>query len=289
MEPSLAMTDLLHTSADAHATYDPAFFAMLFAIEDQHFWFRARNRVLATLLQQVTAPLPPTYRMLEVGCGTGNTVRVAEQVCTPSRVTGMDLFREGLYFARQRVTCGLVQGDMHRPPFRQPFDIIGLFDVLEHLPDDRAVLHDLWHMLTTTGTLLLTVPAFPSLWSYFDEVSCHYRRYTAHDLQMKLVDAGYDVTYLTHYMATIVPLVWGGRQLASVLPQRTGDPVRAARARAQHDLRIYPGVNTLLAYALEQEAKLIAQRRVLPIGTSLLAVATKRYNEHPPRAVQCAP
>ncbi|HYN88796.1 MAG TPA: class I SAM-dependent methyltransferase, partial [Ardenticatenaceae bacterium] len=155
------------------APYDPQHFAPLFAIEDRHFWFRSRNRVIAAVARQLTADLNARYRVLEVGCGTGNVLRVLERVCARGTVMGMDLFAEGLSYARARTTCTLLQGDMRRPPFDAEFDLIGLFDVLEHLPDDVQVLRDLYAMLAPGGRLLMTVPAGPSLWSYFDEASGH--------------------------------------------------------------------------------------------------------------------
>jgi SAM-dependent methyltransferase len=262
-----------------HASYDPVFFESLFAVEDQHFWFRARNRVIATVMQQLVAPLPPGYRVLEVGCGTGNTLRVLEHVCTQGIVVGMDLFGEGLAFAQQRVRCPLVQGDMQQPPFHTNFDLIGMFDVLEHLPDDRQVLRDLHNLLVPGGRLVLTVPAYPMLWSYFDEASCHYRRYTAVDLTRKLTAAGYEIVYQTYYMASILPLVWAGRRLAALKKREQTAGSNHTHELAQNELRIVPIVNDALVWVLLQEARLVGRRHRLPVGTSLVVVAVPRSED----------
>ncbi len=111
----------------SHQSYDPTYFALLFQIEDRHFWFRARNQVIATVVKRLTADMPRGYRVLEIGCGTGNVLRVLEQVCTDGTVIGLDLFLEGLRYARQRTHAMLVQGDMLHLPFGAPFDLIGLF------------------------------------------------------------------------------------------------------------------------------------------------------------------
>jgi SAM-dependent methyltransferase len=257
-------------------TYDPTFFTQLFAIEDRHFWFQARNRVIGTVVDQLTRPLPTGYRVLEVGCGTGNVLRLLERRCRRGTVVGMDLFAEGLHYARQRTTCGLVQGDVRTPPFGPVFDLIGLFDVLEHLPDDRQILGDLHRMLVPGGHLLVTVPAHRALWSYFDEAAHHRRRYAAPDLRRKLVAAGYRVDYLTQYMALLFPLVWAGRRLAALTDGGRTRPTAADAARlTRQEFRITPGVNEVLTALLAPETRLIARRRVLPLGTSLLAVATK--------------
>jgi SAM-dependent methyltransferase len=224
---------------------------------------------------QITADLAPAYRVLEVGCGTGNVLQVLEQTCKNGMVMGMDLFSEGLQYAQERTSCLLVQGDIQSPPFLTHFNMIGLFDVLEHLPDDMRVLHHLHTMLAKDG-ILLTVPAHPSLWSYFNEASCHCRRYTSTELEGKLEHAGYQVEYMTQYMASIFPMLWLGRWLKSLIDRRPGGRADRINASTRAELRITPVVNNLLALLLAQETRMIARRRRLPIGTSLLAIALKK-------------
>ena len=193
---------------DDSRTYEPRYFAPLFAIEDRHFWFRARNEVIIALAAQVVDAFQEGFNALEVGCGTGNTLRALEPVCSKGHLTGMDLFAEGLSFAKRRVSCPLLQGDIQNSPFRDKFDIIGLFDVLEHLPDDSAVLRNLRSMLRPGGALLLTVPAKQTLWSYFDEAAHHCRRYESPDLESELAEAGFEVEYLSYYMFSLYPMMW---------------------------------------------------------------------------------
>jgi SAM-dependent methyltransferase len=169
-----------------------------------------------------------------------------------------------------------VQGNIHANPFGIRFEAIGLFDVLEHLPNDVEVLSQLRSMLTPGGALILTVPAHMSLWSYFDEASHHCRRYDQAELARKLKAAGYKVEFMSQYMATIFPLVWVGRRLAAFTRRKVGNGEESARRTHEltiKELRITPIVNGALAWILEQEAHLIARRRKLPLGTSLLAVA----------------
>jgi 2-polyprenyl-3-methyl-5-hydroxy-6-metoxy-1,4-benzoquinol methylase len=261
------------TSAETNkaVSYDPSYFTPLFAIEDRHFWFRARNRVISILARQIKGDLEPGCRVLEVGCGTGSVLRVLEQVFSPGAVVGMDLFIEGLRYAQRRAACSLVQGDIHAPPFQGQFDMIGCFDVLEHLPNDVQVLHDLRAMLAEHGALLLTVPAHKSLWSYFDEASHHCRRYGMAELEAKLAASGYRIEYMTQFMACIFPVVWLGRRLARLAARRGLSSDRLAA----NELRVTPIINDIASLLLAPEARLIARRRRLPVGTSLLAVARK--------------
>jgi SAM-dependent methyltransferase len=194
---------------------------------------------------------------------------------------GMDLFEEGLRYARCRTSCPLVQGDIHSPPFGLGVDLIGIFDVLEHLPDDLQALRDLRDMLVDGGALLLTVPANKSLWSYFDDASHHYRRYSLRELENKLTLAGYSIEYASHYMASIFLPVWFGRRLQSLRDRRPATDSDRIHDLASAELRITPLVNGLLTFVLGQEAKVISRRRRLPIGTSLIALARKVTRQAP--------
>jgi len=189
----------------------------------------------------------------------------------------MDLFAEGLSLARKRSATPLVQGDMDAPPFGTGFDVIGLFDVLEHLPNDRQVLRCLSDMLTPGGALILTVPAHNSLWSYFDEVSRHFRRYDLPELRQRLLEAGLDVDYASEFMMSIFPAVWLGRRLAGLRkrPNAVGAPPSALSELHGADLRIVPFLNEILTWVLSAEAHIISRAHRLPIGTSIIAVARR--------------
>ena len=252
--------------------YDPGVYASLIAVEDRHFWFRARNQVISALTSQVVAKLSPGYRVLEVGCGDGNVLRFLEQACPAGVVVGMDLYGEGLKYARSRTSSLLVQGDASQAPFSKAFQVIGIFDVLEHLQDDQRILRDLWELLEAQGTLLLTVPARPELWSITDEAWGHCRRYRLEELRLKIEAAGYHVEYLTEYMASVYPLIWLNRR---VRKKPTPGAGLSAEQLLQREVRIVPVFNQILSFLLSRETKRIAARKSLPFGASLLAVARK--------------
>ena len=262
-------------TTESHKSYDPEFFPELATIEDRHFWFRARSRIISTLTEQITKNWPSGYRVLEVGCGTGNVLRALEQACPRGVVVGMDLFAEGLAFARKRTSCALVQGNLEQPAFGVPFDLIGAFDVIEHLSDDLQVFRALHSMLRPGGILLLTVPAHQSLWSYFDEVSHHCRRYESCELHRKLLLSGYEVEFLSEFMSIIYPLLWIVRKFGLFHRTRNSDSADIDRVHTLEELRIVPVVNGLLTFLLMQESRFIRSRFVLPFGSSIV-VAAKR-------------
>lgn len=258
--------------AGRDADYDSRYFGPLAAAEDRHFWFRARKRVFAPLVRQLTAGRSTPSRVLEVGCGQGSSLELLERACAEGTVFGFDFYLEGLLLARSRTHCPLVQGDLRAAPFGVPFDLICLFDVLEHLEDDLGALRDLRSLLAPGGALLLTVPAGPSLWSYFDVGEHHKRRYRADELGSRLVESGFRVEYLTPYMASLFPIVWIGRRLAPFFG-RLGSRPGSEFELVTDELRVPFLLNALLGLALAPESALIARRRHLPFGTSYLAIA----------------
>ncbi len=254
--------------------YDPRHFAAIAAAERRHFWFRARNRVLHTILAPLGATLPARARALEIGCGTGNTLRMLEHACPHATIVGMDLFAEGLRYARAETRALLLQARIEALPFGARFHLIGLFDVLEHLEDDHAALEAIRDLLDPAGRLAITVPSGPHLWSAFDEAAHHRRRYTLDDLLARLEAAGYEVCYATAFMTATYPALWLRRRLSRRAPRPD-----AARARADAidaELHLPAWMNALLDLSLRPERWILKAGRHLPFGTSLLAVARRR-------------
>jgi SAM-dependent methyltransferase len=255
------------------STYDPSVYESLVAVEERHFWFKARNEAIVAAFESIRDRLEPGYRVLEVGCGTGNVLRALQRAAAGGSVIGMDLHLEGLRYARHRVSPALlVRGDAGRPPFSVRFEVVGLFDVLEHLEHDVDVLRSLKNLLAPGGFLLITVPADPRLWSYFDVGSRHKRRYRQAELEEKLRGAGYSVEYVTPYMSVLYPVLWLGRRLAGRL-SRPATNARQAWDIAGADLRVRPVSGAALGYALHQEVRRVRRQKRLPFGASLLAIA----------------
>lgn len=253
--------------------YDPAVYEPLVKVEERHFWFRARNRVIGAMAAQLAARLSPGYRVLEVGCGTGNVLRALTDACPTGTVIGMDLFADGLRFARARLPNALlVRGDVLHPPFSKPFEIVGMFDVLEHLEDDLGALRALRLLIADGGRLILTVPAGRALWSYFDEASRHVRRYEVAELGEKLTRTGFEVEFLSPYMGILYPMLRLGRRLAGGNHQPGDDP-EVTRRLFDRELQVNPVAGAALEMALRLERPWLLARRRLPIGSSLIAIA----------------
>jgi SAM-dependent methyltransferase len=264
----------LSTTPGGH--FDPGAYEVLRKCEDRHFWFRARKRIIRVLLQQIAAGLGKGLRAIEAGCGNGHLLGLLEEIKETSCVVGVDLFPEGLLNARTRVSCPLIRGDIRDIAFRLPFDLACLFDVLEHIDDDVAVLEHLYGLLRPSGILFLTVPAHPALWSDFDKEAGHRRRYTRKILEGKLLRAGFTVDYITHFMSPLLPLVWAKRQWSDALARQIGRSRGDGTPVVRSDLVMIPLVNGILECLTAAELPLVHRRRTIPFGSSLLVLASRK-------------
>jgi SAM-dependent methyltransferase len=150
----------------------------------------------------------------------------------------------------------------------------GLFDVIEHIEDDLGFLTALRTKLTPGGKLYLTVPAFPGLWSFEDELAGHFRRYTKKTLCQLLYSADFDVDYCSYFFWFLPLPVFAFR----ALPSKLGiSGSQDSQDRAVRDHAVSAGVlDRILQTLLRPELKLIADRKTLPFGGSCLVSATVR-------------
>ncbi len=248
------------------ASFHPEQFQLLRGVEDRHFWFVARREIVLKILRRF-APDTAELNVLEIGCGTGNVLRFFRQ-STHWRLTGMDVHAAALEICRQDSNIPLVAASAVDLPFRQCWDVVGLFDVLEHIDDDQAVLAECRATLRRGGRLVLTVPAFPFLWSSFDVTACHRRRYRRAGLVANLRRAGFEVERATYFMCTLLPVVYAVRKLRDYFGRRSADN----SGELPFEVRTPGVVNAPLLALLRFEGQLL-ERFDLPFGVSLLVVA----------------
>src|SRR5207245_7859412 len=158
------------------------------------------------------------------------------------------------------------QMDARRIPFDDEFDVLGAFDVLEHIDDDGAVLAQMFQAARRGGGILLTVPQHPWLWSSVDAHARHKRRYTRRQLVDKVPRAGFTVARATSFVSLLLPVMLASR-LGRRAGRRADDPLP--------ELRVGGAVNAALAAVLGAERALIECGVSFPAGGSLLVVARK--------------
>lgn len=239
---------------------DASIYARMAEIDTGHWWFAARRRIVAALIE-AQAPRAAGMRILEVGCGTGSNIALLQGYGTVDAVEPDD-FARGFASDRSGVAVkggylpdGVALDDAH-------YDFIVLLDVLEHIPGDLDALAALRRKLAPGGRLMVTVPANPWMWSAHDAAHHHQRRYTAATLTDVFVRAGFRVRHRSHFNTLLFPLIVGVRALHRLTGKTGGDD----------DALPSPFVNRLLERVFAAERHLVA-RGTLPFGVSLALVA----------------
>lgn len=240
------------------------FFRDLATLEAGHFWFRARNRLIAHFLSR---SFPEAKSFLEIGCGTGYVLSELAARFPGLQLSGGEYFAAGLPFAAARVPgASLYQMDARHIPFVDEFDVIGAFDVLEHIREDNDALKSITRALRPGGGIILTVPQHRWLWSPTDKYACHQRRYTRKELLKKIMTAGLRVEVATSFVSLLLPAMILSRRGQSK-ESRGNDPLG--------ELRLHPAMNIFCSAVMQSEYGLIRSGMRLPVGGSLLVVAKK--------------
>jgi len=186
--------------------YDKTFFAELAQVEKGHFWFEARNRLILYLIKKYFSGIENFF---EIGCGTGFVLSAIHNKFPNLEITGSDIYIEGLQLAAKRLPqIPLIQMDAGRIPFESYFDLIGSFDVLEHVENDELVLQKINRALRPGGGIIITVPQHMWLWSTLDDQAFHKRRYERKILIEKVKGAGFEICYTTSFVSFLLPLMY---------------------------------------------------------------------------------
>jgi SAM-dependent methyltransferase len=173
-------------------------------IQDLHWWFKARREILS---QEITKlGLVANAQILEIGCGPGGNINMLQQHGTVSAVE-MDKFSRE--FATHKSNVHVKDGWLpNNLPFRtERFDLICMFDVLEHIYEDVDALAMIKTLLNPGGFLLITVPAYQWLFGKHDKMLHHHRRYTLTSISKMLREKGYKPFRQTYFNSLLFPLV----------------------------------------------------------------------------------
>ena len=230
----------------------------------RHPWWLARADLVLALLKKLSIFPPAT--ILEAGCGWGINLEALE--AAGYQITGLDVSRKMLD-RLDRPDRRLVEADLiQRLPDRLPtYDCVLALDVIEHIDDDCHALQQLGRLLKPTGRLIVSVPALPELFSEFDEVQGHRRRYTAESLRSCLEGAGLLVKDIRWWGQWMVRLLRARKSAKRGRPGDTGADIY----RRYLALPPWPGSWAMsLMFRIDQRRTL--RRRNLA-GTSLIAVA----------------
>lgn len=241
---------------------DPEAYLQMEAVERDHWWFQGRRAITSHVISKMDLPEKPL--ILEAGCGTGGNLEMLSRIGTTyafeMNEVAVNIALKNAHGAE--VHRGWIPDAVPFPD--QLFDLICMFDVLEHVADDVQAIEKLSQKLAPGGYFFLTVPALPILWSEHDVELHHHRRYIRRQLIEVVERAGLEVSWVSYFNFTLLPVALASRLYARMRGVRpAGDQVPPAL------------INRLLTKIFSVEKYVLFPQR-LPIGVSLAAIARHR-------------
>ena len=230
------------------------------ALDERHWWYRARREVLAALIRRRAEP-PSGARLLEIGCGTGHNLGMLAQF---GSVDALEVDETARALAEKRLGRAVFSAplpELAGIPERS-YDIVAAFDVIEHIADDEAAIGSIARRLKPGGRLVVTVPAHQWMWSAHDVVNHHQRRYSKSGLRRLIDGSPLRLDSIGYFNSLLFPVAVAERFVSKL------------RGREEADLSLPPApLNQALERIFAAERAFVG-RVPLPPGLSLFAVAS---------------
>ena len=238
-------------------------YARMAEYEASYWWHLGRLRIIETKIKQFVGN-KKKLAILNVGCGTGGTIKMLEQFGV---VDNVDVSDEAIAFMKKNGFKRIKKVSGIELPYKdKSYDLVAAFDVLEHIDNDEAALSEWNRVLKEDGVVIVTVPAYQWLWSDHDISLHHFRRYTTRLLKARAHVAGLRAQRLSYAIVFSLPLVVGFRFINKHLGRK---------ANSETSYVALPGVvNKLFANFLYIEAWIHKYISFL-FGTSVIATLRK--------------
>ncbi len=236
----------------------------MFELEDHYWWFVGRRRLALALASKHEEQRPGGIDLLDVGCGTGAVLSAVQG--TRMRV-GVDMTTLALAKSQTRLLTDLAKGDATALPLTDDsFDVAIALDIFEHVEADVAALAEVARVLRPGGILVLSVPAFMSLWGPHDVALHHFRRYRKREMVEKLEGVGLQIELASYAVFLLFPVV----VVARFFEKRKKGPAKANLPT------VSKAINGFLIGLLNFEGWFISTLGLsLPWGSSVVVVARK--------------
>jgi SAM-dependent methyltransferase len=243
---------------------DVAAYAAEALVEKDHWWFVGRRQLFSRELASLA--LDQHAATLDIGTSTGTNLRMLRDLGFRN-VTGLDLNDEAIRFCAEKGLGTVQKGHVNALPFAdETFDLVLATDIIEHVDDDIGALRELNRALKSGGHLLITVPAFPSLWGLQDKVSHHKRRYRMRGLKAKVEAAGLTVERGYYFNFILFAPIFLARQIIRMTSLDD-------RLKSENEVHS-PGINRILLPIFALDTRLAPMLRP-PFGVSILMLARK--------------
>lgn len=233
----------------------------LYLLEEKHWWHLAKRDIGLQLLKKYLSKKNP--KILDIGCGTGKNVEVLEKLGT---TWGIDVSEKAILYCKKRGLKKVKLAKAEATGFKDnSFDAVVLFDVLEHV-DDTQTVKEILRILKPNGLVLITVPAYPWLWSKWDEVLHHKRRYTKKSLTRLFAAKEFKKVHFSYAFSYLLIPAYVIRKIKSVFLKKD----------YPSDFKLSSsGINSVMFFITKLEYFFI-ERGLLPFGTSIVYLARKK-------------
>jgi len=232
-------------------------------IELNHWWFKGRRKIIGGILKSFVRSKKDSA--LDIGFGTGSNANLLKEHSL--RVFGLDPAYEAIEFSKKRNPGTTVfHGSFPEYNFGRKYDLVTLFDVLEHIKDDAGAVKQLEKLMNKNGVALITVPALTSLWTEHDVLLHHYRRYTKEGLKNLISNnTGLTIEKISYFNSFLFFPIFIFRSLRRVFNLGEGSS----------DFFTVPAVFNKLFYGIFSLESHLLKFLNLPVGVSLVCVVKK--------------
>jgi SAM-dependent methyltransferase len=239
-----------------------------YELERNHWWFKAREKIIINYIKELISRSELStvnLKILNVGCGPG---RSSEYLSEFGNVTSIEFDEFCCEFAKKQTGLDIINGSITALPFEEnTFDLVCAFDVVEHVEEDQLAVNELKRVTKRDALVLITVPAFMSLWSYHDVINHHFKRYRNKEIRVlfNTTNNGEEIfsSYFNFILFTPIFIVRQFNNLLNLHKKRSG---------SGSDFQTFKSgvLNTVLFKIMSFERKLINRRIYLPFGVSIL-------------------
>ncbi len=232
-------------------------------VQTYHWWYQGRAKIILAMIDKYSNKINnKTAKVLEIGCGEGSMLEKLERY---GKVYGVEYDKEAVDYCKQNLMKNVEQGMLpYNIPYNEKYDIIGCFDVLEHVEEDIESLKTIKSYLANKNSkVYITVPAYKFMWGENDELSLHKRRYTRKELCKKAESIGLKVVKCSYFNTFLFPICFIVRKVRKVVGIKTPDLEVNKKDN---------WINKLLCWIFSCESKII-EKVNFPFGVSILLVA----------------
>lgn len=237
-------------------------------IEKIHWWWEGRRQILRQSISK-----KPGLKILDIGCGTGETLSFLESYLSSPKLFGIDTSQTAINFAIKRGHKNITKVDAKTLPFKDnTFDYVLLLDVIEHIKDDVSILIEAKRVLCKGGKVIITTPALQFIWSEHDSEQGHFRRYVRRDMRAFSGKTNLPVVRISYFNFFLSPAIIAVRLLGRLKPFAK---FNRYDSKLNFDLANKNIANSILKFIFVTEIKLMKYVSY-PIGISIFTILRKK-------------